>query len=104
MFLILYQTFAFLQIFNIINARRPSYKDINPFEDFSILTGCVIFLLLCFQFTICYLPELIGLNTLSIWSNLICMAMGGISVLWFTGFKMILMFVLGGEDPYPTQI
>jgi len=104
MFMIIFQTFAYMQIFAIINARRPSFKDINPFEDFSILTASAIFLLLCFQFTVCYMPLVVGINSISIWSNLLCGAMGALSVIWFTVCKMVMAFILGGEDPYPTQI
>lgn len=56
MFLILFQTWAYLQIFNIINARRPSFKDINPIGGISILMCVVIVLLLGFQFSLCYVP------------------------------------------------
>ena len=104
MFMIIFQTFAYMQIFAIINARRPSFKDINPFEDFSILTASAIFLLLCFQFTVCFMPLVVGINSISIWSNLLCGAMGALSVIWFTVCKMVMAFILGGEDPYPTQI
>lgn len=48
MFLIIFQTFAFLQIFGIFNARRPSYKDLNPFEGVSILFMLCICGLLAF--------------------------------------------------------
>ena len=102
--MIIFQTFAYMQIFNIINARRPSFKDINPFEDFNTLTAASLFLLVCFQFCVCFLPGVIGINTISIWSNLLCGALGAASVFWFAVCKMVLAFILGGEDPYPNQI
>ena len=45
MFLIIFQTYAYMQIFNILNARRPSYKDLNPFEGFHFLTNFTVFIL-----------------------------------------------------------
>jgi hypothetical protein len=104
MFLILYQTFAFMQIFNILNSRRPSFKDINPFEGISILTVMVLIGLVTLQFTICYIPGMFGYNTISLWANCVCMGLGGASVAWFTASKAMMSFILGGEDLYPTQV
>jgi len=104
MFLIVFQTFAFLQIFNILNARRPSYKDMNPFEDISFLFCVVFIVLLGFQFAICAVPTIFGYGTIEMYTNLICMAIGASSVLWLTMWKAIMRFILGGEDLYPTQV
>ena len=104
MFLILFQTFAFLQIFNIFNARRPSYKDLNPFEGISALFMIVFTTLLAFQFAVCASPVMFGYGTIELYTNLICLGLGICSAGWFTVWKAIMLFVLGGEDMYPSQV
>lgn len=104
MFLIIFQTFAFMQIFNILNSRRPSYKDMNPFEDISILFCVMLIVLLSFQFAICAVPLMFGYGTIDIYTNCLCVAIGACSVVWLTSWKIIMRFILGGEDMYPTQI
>lgn len=101
MFLIIFQTFAFLQIFNILNSRRPSYKDLNPFEDVSFLFLGVLICLIGFQFSVGAIPLILGYGTISMYTNMICCGIGAFSVGWFTGWKAIMRFILGGEDLYP---
>ena len=97
MFLILFQTFAFMQIFGILNARRPSYKDVNPFDGISILT-CVCLILLCgFQFGLVALPAALGYGTITPISNLLCLGMGACSTIWFVACKVLLKFIIGDE-------
>ena len=48
MYVIIFQTFAFLQIFNILNARRPSFRDINPLKGISVKTVTAMVLMLVF--------------------------------------------------------
>ena len=48
MFLVIFQTFAYLEIFNILNARRPSVKDLNPLGGISFLTIVALIFLLGF--------------------------------------------------------
>ncbi len=103
MFLILFQTWAYMQIFAIFNARRPSYKDINPFQGLSVLTCVIILLLLGFQFSLCYIPMIFGYGTMGSLVNLLCMAMGACSIVWFTFWKAVMLFIVGREDEYPEQ-
>ena len=103
MFLIIFQTFAYTQIFNILNARRPSYKDINPVEGISILTCVILVFLLGFQFCIAQVPLMLGYGTIPIFTNLLCMGIGAGSVAWFVICKFFLLFILGGEDSYASQ-
>lgn len=104
MFLIIFQTFAFLQIFNILNARRPSYKDLNPFEGVSFLFIIALCCLLGFQFAMCAVPLTLGYGTIPMLTNALCMAIGACSVVWFTAFKAVMLFFMGGEDMYPAQV
>lgn len=48
LYLILFQTFAFLQLFNVLNARRPSFKDLNPLSGITFATAWRITLLIAF--------------------------------------------------------
>ena len=98
MFLIMFQTFAYLQIFNVLNARRPSYKDLNPVQGISILTAACFVLLLGFQFSLVYIPKLCGYGSIDELTNLLCMAVGACSVLWFFACKVLLRFVIGIDD------
>lgn len=101
MFLIIFQSFAFMSLFGIFNARRPSYKDLNPFEGVSVLFLLVFTGLLTFQFSICAIPLVLGYGTISMNANLLCLGVGAVSVGWFTAWKTIMYFILGGEDLYP---
>ena len=98
MFLIMFQTFAYLQIFNVLNARRPSYKDLNPVGGISILTAVCVVLLLGFQFSLVYVPRLTGFGSIGELTNLLCMAIGASSVLWFVACKMLLRFLIGIDE------
>ena len=89
-----------MQVFNILNARRPSYKDLNPVEGISLLTCVVLVFLLGFQFSIAQVPLMLGYSTIPIFSNLLCMGIGACSVVWFIICKIVLFFVLGSEDSY----
>ena len=82
-FMTLFQTWAYMQIFSIFNARRPSYKDMGPFSGLSTLVCVVLTLLLIFQFSLCYIPMIFGFGTISANVNLLCMAMGVVSIVWF---------------------
>jgi len=93
-----------MQIFNILNARRPSYKDLNPVEGISFLTCVVLVLLLGFQFSIAQVPLMLGYGTIPIFTNLLCMGLGACSVIWFIMCKIFLFFVHGGEDSYISQV
>ena len=92
MFLIIFQTYAYMQIFNILNARRPSYKDLNPFEGFHFLTNFTVFILVGVQFLICFIPLTLGYGSISIIINLLCAGLGALSVIWFTLFKLVCYF------------
>lgn len=98
MYAVLFQTFCYLQLFNLFNARRPSFKDLNPLHGISILTAVCLALLLIFQFSIVYVPRIFGYGSLNEWSNLLCMAIGGGSCLWFAFCKSILRFAVGVEN------
>lgn len=104
MFLIIFQSFAFMSLFGIFNARRPSYKDVNPLEGISVLFMLIFTGLVAFQFAVCAVPLMFGYGTISMYANLICLGLGACSVGWFTAWKAIMLFVLGGEDMYPQQI
>lgn len=104
MFLIIFQTFAFMQIFNILNARRPSYKDLNPFEGFHFLTNFTVFILVGVQFLICYIPSTLGYGSISIVTNVLCMGLGALSVIFFTLFKCACYLMMGGDSEYSTVI
>lgn len=97
-FLLMFQTFAFLQIFNILNARRPSFKDLNPLEGIGWETGACLVLLLIVQYCMCYVPNSLGYRTIDAWSNLVCLAIGGFSVAWFTLLKVFMRIATGEED------
>ena len=103
MFLILFQTWAYMQIFAIFNSRRPSYKDINPFSGVSILMVVVLILLLGFQFSLVYIPKIFDYGTMHELTNLLCMAMGAGSIVWFTFCKLFMFFVVGRDDAYLEQ-
>ncbi len=79
----LFQTWAYIQIFSIFYARRPSYKDMGPFSGLSILVCVVLVLLLIFQFSLCYIPMIFGFGTISAHVNLLCMVIGVVSIFWF---------------------
>ena len=98
MFIIIFQTFAYLQIFNIFNARRPSVKDLNPFAGISILTCLAVILLLGFQFSLLYLPTFLGYKTIDEYSNLICMGLGAASLIWLFFCKAALRFFISKDD------
>ena len=97
MFLILFQTFAYMQIFGILNARRPSYKDLNPFGGISLLTCATLIFLLGFQFCIAQVPLMLDYGTIELYTNLTCMGIGLCSVIWFVVCKALLKFVIGEE-------
>lgn len=75
----------------------------NPFEGISILFMVVFTGLLAFQFAVCAIPVMFGYGTIEMYTNLICLGVGAVSVGWFTAWKGLMMFILGGEDLYPTQ-
>ena len=95
MFLVIFQTFAFMQIFNILNARRPSYRDLNPFRGISLLTLVALILLVGFQFALCYVPIMFGYTTVDLYTNLACMCLGAGTVIWFASFKALIQFFNG---------
>ena len=95
MYVVLFQTFAYLQLFNLLNARRPSFRDMNPLQGISILTSVILVLLLGFQFSLVYIPRFAGYGSISEWSNLFCMAIGGCSCLWFALCKSVIRFAVG---------
>ena len=98
MFLIIFQTFAYLQIFNILNARRPSYKDLNPFEGLSFLTVFIVIVLLGFQYGVACIPTLFDYGTIGYYENLLCMAVGAGSLVWYTLLKMFIWLIKGSGD------
>ena len=102
-FMTLFQTWAYMQIFAIFNARRPSYKDMGPFSGLSILVCVVVALLLIFQFSLCYIPMIFGFGTISEEVNLLCMIIGAISIFWFYFCKGVLFIFTGTKDEYPEQ-
>ena len=93
MFLMIFQTFAYLQIFNILNARRPSFKDINQFQGISVLTVVILILLLGFQFGLAYIPYLLGLGSITEYANLACMCLAACSTVWFFFTKSVFKFL-----------
>ena len=66
LYVILFQTFAFLQLFNVLNARRPSYKDLNPLAGMKFTTALKLLLLIGFQFGLAYLPLAVSHGTIDI--------------------------------------
>ena len=72
-----FQTFAYLQIFNILNARRPSLRDPNSFKGLSVTIIIIVALLTLIQFCLAsYAPDFFGYGTLSTIDNFKCMAIG----------------------------
>lgn len=67
MYVILFQTFAFLQLFNLVNVRRPSYKDLNPLSGISLGTAIILIFLLGFQFSLVYIPRFAGFGSINEW-------------------------------------
>ena len=87
-----------MQIFNILNARRPSFRDVSPLSGVSMLTVSAITVMLGFQFAICYVPMMLGYDTIDLYTNLICMGLGAASLVWFSVFKVVLLFFTGAPD------
>lgn len=83
-----------MQIFNIINARRPSVHDFNPLAGISWFTLVSLKLMLCFQFFICYVPEAFGYTTIDVYTNLACLGIGAGSVAWFIASKLLIHMAL----------
>lgn len=102
-FLVIFQTFAYMQIFSILIARRPSYKDLNQFEGMGWETLACVVLLIVIQFFFCYLPDCFGYTTISGWSNLVCLFIGGFSLVWFATWKVFLRIVTGEEQRIRTN-
>jgi len=98
MFLILFQCFAYMQICNILNARRPSYRDLNPLSGISFFTSLCGLALLGFQFSLCYVPSFFGFGSIDEYTNLVCMAVGAASVVWFMIAKISLRFFVEIEQ------
>ena len=67
----------------------------NPLQGISILTACILLLLLGFQFSLVYIPRFGGYGSISEWSNLLCMAIGACSCLWFAFCKSVIRFAVG---------
>ena len=97
-FVIIFQTYAYLQIFNIINARRPSYKDLNPFEGLTLLTCAIVFMLVGFQYGIVLLPKLFDYGTIGYYENLVAMAVGFGGIIWFLLIKTFVWLIRGSGD------
>jgi hypothetical protein len=89
-----------MQIFNILNARRPSVKDLNPLQGISALTCVSMMLMICFQFFICYIPLVVGYSSIDIMTNLACMGVGVLSVVWLVATKMVLTLLIGDRDAF----
>ena len=70
----------------------------NPIGGISVLMCVVIVLLLGFQFSLCYVPQLLGFGSIPEYTNLLCMAMGACSVVWFTAWKVAMRFIAGSDD------
>ena len=87
-----------MQIFNILNARRPSYRDLNPFSGISFLTIAVIILLLGFQFALVTVPSMLGYGTIPLFTNLLCMGIGACGVVWFVATKAFLKYISLDDD------
>ena len=77
----------------MLNARRPSYRDINPFQGISFVTLVAMIAMLGFQLVLCYVPIVLGYNTIDIYTNLICMGLGAFSVVWFGLFKILIQLI-----------
>ena len=99
LYIILFQTFAYLQIFNTLNARRPSYKDLNPLKGISIGTVVCLVFMLALQFSFAYLPLIAGYGSISTYPNLLCMAVGASSVLWFILCKIFMRLIVSTNNP-----
>ncbi len=97
-FVIIFQTYAYLQIFNIFNARRPSYKDLNPIEGLGWVTCAVVFMLLSFQYGIVLLPKLFNYGTIGYYENLLSMGVGAGSIVWFLLIKTFIWLIKGSGD------
>ena len=93
-----------MQIFNILNARRPSYRDINPLKGISVLTFLAVHLLVAFQFALCYVPLMFGYATIDLYTNLACMGLGAGSVVGFAIYKILLQFFTEGPDILQTSV
>lgn len=63
----------------------------------------ILVLLLGFQFSLCYIPKLAGFGSIPELTNLLCMTIGACSVVWFTFWKAVMLFIVGREDDYPEQ-
>ena len=86
-----FQTFAYLQIFNILNARRPSLRDANSLKDLSAIIIVIVALLTLIQFSLAsYAPDYFGYGELSTTDNFKCMAIGAGQVLFFIFYKSIV--------------
>ena len=70
----------------------------------SILTCVMLVILVGIQFCICEVPLLFGYGTIPLYTNLLCMAIGGCIVAWFMLCKLLLRFIMGGEDLTSHQI
>ena len=86
-----FQTFAYLQIFNVLNARRPSLRDTNSLKDLSVIIIIIVAMLTLIQFSLAsYAPDYYGYGTLSTVNNFKCMAIGASQVPFFILYKSIL--------------
>ncbi len=63
----------------------------------------VLIFLLGFQFSLVYIPKIFDYGTMHELTNLLCMAMGAGSIVWFTLCKLFMFFVVGRDDAYLEQ-
>ena len=93
----MFATFAYFQIFNMLNARVPGINDnINPFNSIHTIVVILLPLILIFQFVaLSFMPGFFGIGKLSVISNFIAMGIGASSVLWFIVCKAVKHVLLG---------
>jgi hypothetical protein len=51
--------------------------------------------LLGFQFSLPYIPMITGFGSITTLTNLLCMAIGAVSIIWFWLCKILLRFLIG---------
>ena len=54
------------------------------------MTLIALGIMLIFQFVLCYAPKFLGYNTIDIFTNLICMGLAALSLVWFGLFKLLV--------------
>lgn len=93
LYTIVFQAFVFMQLFNIINARKLGNKDFNVFENFFNNSYFLVIFVLCFvvQMTMVeFGGQAVRAVPLTTEQNLYCLGIGAFSLIWGFVIKVIL--------------